>query len=44
MLITNNIDFINIFEQKIAVYTGFKYAICTDCCTNAIILSLAVKI
>ena len=43
-MLINNIDFINIFEQKLETYTGFKYAVCTDCCTNAILLSLSAKI
>lgn len=38
-MITNNMDFIKIFEQKLIEYTGFKYAICVDCCTNGILLS-----
>jgi dTDP-4-amino-4,6-dideoxygalactose transaminase len=36
----NNFDFIRLFEQKLATYTGFKYAVCCDCCTNAILISL----
>lgn len=39
-MIDNNMEFIDIFEQKISEYTGSKYAICTDCCTNAILISL----
>lgn len=31
---------IDIFEQKIASFTGAKYAVLTDCCTHAIELSL----
>ena len=42
--IINNMQFISIFEQKISKYTCFKHAVSTDCCTNAIILSLAAKI
>ena len=38
--IDNNMDFLKIFEKKLAEYTKFKYAICVDCCTNAILLSL----
>ena len=37
-MIQNNQDFIRIFEEKIANYTAFKYAVCVDCCTNAILL------
>ena len=39
-MITNNFDFVDIFENKLAQYTGFKYAVCTDCCTNAILIAL----
>ena len=39
-MIDNNMDFISIFENKIAKYTGFKYAVCVDCCTNGIIITL----
>lgn len=38
--ISNNFDLVRIFEQKLCEYTGFKYAVCTDCCTNAILISL----
>jgi dTDP-4-amino-4,6-dideoxygalactose transaminase len=37
---TNNMDFIDIFEQKLCDYTGFKHAVCVDCCTNGIIIAL----
>lgn len=40
MNIQNNFDFINIFEEKLAKYTGFNYACCVDCCTNGILISL----
>lgn len=39
-MLLNNIDFISCFETKLSQYTGFKYAVCVDCCTNAILLSL----
>jgi dTDP-4-amino-4,6-dideoxygalactose transaminase len=39
-MINNNMDFVDIFEQKICDYTGFKYAVCVDCCTNGIIVAL----
>lgn len=39
-MISNNMDFVNVFEEKIAKYTGFNYGIATDCCTNAMMLSL----
>ena len=39
-MISNNFDFVDIFENKLAQYTGFKYAVCTDCCTNAILIAL----
>ena len=38
--ITNNMQFVDMFEQIISNYTGFKYAVAVDCCTNAIIMSL----
>lgn len=36
-------DFLKLFEEKIANYTKFKYAVTVDCCTNGIILALAAK-
>ena len=33
-------DFIEMFEKIIAKYTGFKYAVSVDNCTNGIILSM----
>ena len=36
----NNDDFINLFEQHLCEFTGAPYAVVTDRCTNAIILSL----
>lgn len=36
-------DFVDIFEQKLCEYTGAKYAVCTDCCTNAILISVYLK-
>tara|TARA_Y100000768_G_scaffold385972_1_gene373295 strand:- start:834 stop:1484 length:651 start_codon:yes stop_codon:yes gene_type:complete len=33
-------DIVGLFEKKIAVFTGSKYAISVDCCTHAIFLSL----
>jgi len=38
----NNMDFVDVFEDKLAQYTGFKYAVATDCCTNAVAVSLEV--
>lgn len=38
--LNDNMDFVDIFEQKLCEYTGFKYAVCVDCCTNGILLSL----
>lgn len=29
-------DFLKLFEEKIANYTKFKYAVTVDCCTNGI--------
>lgn len=42
-MIDNNMDFVDIFERKLCEYTGAKYAVCTDCCTNAILISLHLK-
>lgn len=36
-------DFISIFEEKLCEYTGFKYAIAVDCCTNALVLCFDMK-
>ena len=33
-------DFVSIFEDRLCQYTKFKYAVCCDCCTNAILMSL----
>lgn len=33
-------DIVDIFEKKLADFSGSKYAVVTDCCTNAIFLSL----
>jgi len=33
-------DAIDIFEKKVAEFTGAKYAITTDCCTHGLFLSL----
>ena len=33
-------DIVDLFEKKIAKFTGSKYAVAVDCCTNAIFLSL----
>lgn len=32
-------DFVQMFENKLASYTGFKHAIAVDCCTNGILLA-----
>lgn len=39
----NNMDFVTLFEDKLCQYTKFKHAVCTDCCTNAILISLEAK-
>lgn len=39
-MLDNNIDFIRLFERKLSEYTGFSEAVCTDCCTNALLISL----
>jgi dTDP-4-amino-4,6-dideoxygalactose transaminase len=36
----NNNDFIDLFEKRLAEYTGAPYAIAVDRCTNAILLAL----
>jgi dTDP-4-amino-4,6-dideoxygalactose transaminase len=36
----NNDDFIDLFEERLCEFTGAPYALTTDRCTNAIILSL----
>lgn len=36
----NNNDFILLFEKKLAEFTGAKYVVLTDSCTNALFLSL----
>jgi dTDP-4-amino-4,6-dideoxygalactose transaminase len=33
-------DLVDLFERKIAKFTGSKYGVAVDCCTNAIFLSL----
>ena len=33
-------DIVGIFEEKLAKFSGSKYAVVTDCCSNAIFLSL----
>jgi dTDP-4-amino-4,6-dideoxygalactose transaminase len=33
-------DIVNIFETKVAQFSGSKYAVAVDCCTNAIFLTL----
>ena len=33
-------EFVRMFEKFLAIYTGFKYAVCVDCCTNGILISL----
>ena len=38
--IIDNFQFINEFESALCNYTGFSYAVCVDCCTNAVLLSL----
>ena len=42
-MISDNMDFVDEFESKLAEYTGSKYAVCTDCCTNAVLISLFLK-
>lgn len=40
MYITNNDDFLTLFEERLCEYTGSPYAVVVDRCTNAIILAL----
>lgn len=42
-MISDNMDFVDEFESKLAEYAGSKYAVCTDCCTNAVLISLFLK-
>ncbi len=39
-MLDNNFDFVDLFEARLCEYTGFKYAVCVDCCTNGILISL----
>ncbi len=39
-MLDNNYKFISEFERIIADYTGFKYCVATDSCTNALFLAL----
>lgn len=39
-MLDNNFDFVDLFETRLCEYTGFKYAVCVDCCTNGILISL----
>ena len=43
MTITNNDEFLDIFENRLKEYTGAPYVVLTDRCTNAIFLSLWYK-
>lgn len=36
-------DIIDIFEQKLAAYSGSKYACVVDCCSNALFLALKYR-
>jgi len=33
-------QFVRLFESMLAEYAGFKEAVCVDCCTNGILISL----
>lgn len=39
-MLDNNFDFVDLFESRLCEYTGFKCAVCADCCTNGILISL----
>ena len=34
---------VDLFERKLAEYTGFRHAVAVDCCTNALLISLVAK-
>ena len=36
-------DAVSLFEQEVAIYSGAKYAVATDSCTNGIALALAYR-
>lgn len=36
-------DIVNLFEQKLALYAGARFAVATDSCSNAIFLALKVR-
>lgn len=38
--VTNNMEFVRMFERALAEYTGFQEAVCVDCCTNGILIAL----
>lgn len=40
LVFENNNDFITLFERRLSKYTGAPYVVLTDCCTNAVFLSL----
>lgn len=39
-MFNDNMDFVNGFEKKLCDYTGFRYSVATDCCTNALLITL----
>lgn len=43
MYVGNNLDFNDMFEEKLCEYTNANHAVCVDCCTNAILISLYLK-
>lgn len=42
-MLSNNDEFVTQFERKLCSYTGARYAIAVDRCTNAILLSLVAQ-
>ena len=38
--ITNNMEFVRMFERRLSEYTGFEEAVCVDCCTNGMLIAL----
>lgn len=41
--VTNNMEFVRMFERALAAYTGFGEAVCVDCCTNGILIALELR-
>lgn len=39
-VVSNNMEFVCMFERSLSEYTGFAEAVCVDCCTNGILIAL----